>query len=72
MALLTRSMSSAMLAACVAVVATMSAAHGQQPLPSWPLVAQTSPQAAVPAASKPRQLSLEQRPWTGDFDEMVE
>ena len=70
MALLTRS-KSAMLAAGVAV-ATMSTAHASQPLPSPLLVAQTSPQAAVPTASKPRQLNLEHQAWTGDFDAMVE
>ena len=70
MALLTRSMSGVMLAAAVAA-ATISAAHAE-PLPSPLLVAQTSPQAAVPAASEPRQLNLEHQPWTGDFDAMVE
>ena len=71
MALLTRSMSSAMFAAGVAVVSSVSAAHASLPLDSLPLVAQTSAQAAVPAASKPRQLNLEHQAWTGDFDAMV-
>ena len=66
-----RLISHSMLVAGVAV-ATMSAAHASQPLPSPFLVAQTSPQAAVPAVTKPRQLSLEHRPFTGDFDAMVE
>lgn len=72
MAPLTRSISGLVLAVGGAVVATMSAAHAPHSLPSLFLVAQTSPQAAVPAAGKPRQLSLEQRSWTGDFDAMVE
>ena len=72
MALLTRSMNSLVFAAGVAVVSTMSAAHGSQPLPSALLVAQTSPQGALAAASKLRQLNLEHQQWAGDFDAMVE
>src|SRR4029450_2704892 len=71
MALLTRSISSAMLAAGVAV-ATISSAHESPPLPSAQLLAQTSRQAVVPAATQPRQLNLEHRQFTGDFDAMVE
>ena len=72
MAPLTRSMNGVMLAAAVAVGATMSAAHASEPLPSPFLVAQTSSKAAAPATTTPRQLNLEHRAWTGDFDAMVE
>ena len=71
MAQFTRSMRGVMLVVGVAV-ATISAAHEPQPLASPQLVAQASPQASVPAVTQPRQLNLEQRPFTGDFDAMVE
>ena len=71
MASLTRSMSSAMFAAGFAL-ASISAVHASQPLTASHIVAQTGSQAPVRAAATPRQLNLEHRAWTGDFDAMVE
>src|SRR5262252_5832289 len=44
----------------------------------WPAVAQTpqsktpAASAPAPAAAKPRQLAINNKPWTGDFDKMLQ
>jgi membrane-bound lytic murein transglycosylase MltF len=62
-------MNSVLLATVIAVTATAAPLPlGGQPLDSTLIVAQASD---APAASKPHQLNLTSKQWTGDFDAMV-
>ena len=64
-------MNSVLLATVIAVTATTAPLPlGGQPLDSQLIVAQAS--APAPATSKPHQLNLENKPWKGDFDAMLE
>ena len=63
-------MNSVLLATVIAVTATTAPLPlGGQPLDSQLIVAQAS--APAPATSKPHQLNLTSKQWTGDFDAMV-
>ena len=65
-------MNSVLLATVIAVTATAAPLPlGGQPLDSPLVVAQASAAPPAPAASKPRQLNLTSKQWTGDFDAMV-
>ena len=64
-------MNSVLLAPVIAVTATAAPLPlGGQPLDSPPVVAQAAA-PPVQAASKPHQLNLTSKQWTGDFDAMV-
>ena len=60
------------LAFALAVAITAPVASRPQAQGAPLLVAQASGQTSASEASKPRQLSLAERQWTGDFDAMVE
>jgi membrane-bound lytic murein transglycosylase MltF len=65
-------MYSVLLATVFAATATVAPlAHGGEPLDSQLIVAQASAPPPVPATSKPHQLNLTSKQWTGDFDAMV-
>jgi membrane-bound lytic murein transglycosylase MltF len=66
-------MNHVLLATVIAVTASAASLPLRgQPRDSPLIVAQATPAPPAPATSKPRQLSLAERPWTGDFEAMVE